>query len=227
MSFAYMPFYTGDYYRDTRHLSMLQHGAYRQLIDHCWDQRGPLPKDLERCYRICGAVNKEEQDAVRGIISEFFIEMDDGFYNKRVTDEIRRCAAISGVRTAAGRVGGLAKAAAKNDAVKGAVANAKQMLANAKQMPVSPSPSPSPESSQKNTAPDGVNIQVWQDFQKLRSSQKAPITKTALDGIRREADKAGLSLNQALQLCCERSWRGFKAFWIKESDAERAIPGLL
>jgi uncharacterized protein YdaU (DUF1376 family) len=52
MSFAYMRFFTGDYYRDTRHLSMLQHGAYRQLIDHCWDQKGPLPLDPEKCYRI-------------------------------------------------------------------------------------------------------------------------------------------------------------------------------
>ena len=85
MSFAYMPFYTGDYYRDTRHLSMLQHGAYRQLLDHCWDQKGPLPLDMARCFRICGAVSKEEQDAVAGIIAEFFVCMDDGHYNRRIT----------------------------------------------------------------------------------------------------------------------------------------------
>ena len=73
MSFAFQPFFTGDYYRDTRHLSMLQHGAYRQLLDHCWDQKGPLPLDVDKCYRICGAVSKEEQDCVRGIVAEFFV----------------------------------------------------------------------------------------------------------------------------------------------------------
>lgn len=133
MSFAYMPFYTGDYYRDTRHLSMMQHGAYRLLLDHCWDQRGPLPLDIERCYRICGAVSKEEQETVRGIREEFFIRMEDGWYNKRLQRELERCEAISSGRADAGRKGGLAKA--------------KQLLssrqARAKQMPLSPSPSPS------------------------------------------------------------------------------------
>lgn len=144
MSFAYFPFYTGDYYRDTRHLSMLQHGAYRQLLDHCWDQKGPLPLDLEKCYRICGAVSKEEQECVRGIIGEFFVCMADGHYNKRVAEEVRKSEALSTTRSSAGRRGGLAKAARQDKAVKDHLASAKQVLASAKQVPVSPSPSPSP-----------------------------------------------------------------------------------
>jgi uncharacterized protein YdaU (DUF1376 family) len=110
MSFAYQPFYTGDYYRDTRHLSMLQHGAYRQLLDHCWDQKGPLPLEVERCYRICGAVSKEEQECVRGIIAEYFVKMADGHYNRRMQMEIERCEAIAGARSAAGKKGAAAKA---------------------------------------------------------------------------------------------------------------------
>jgi len=110
MSFAFVPFYTGDYYRDTRHLSMLQHGAYRLLLDHCWDQRGPLPLDIERCYRITGAVSKEEQDAVRSVVAEFFVQMEDGHYNRRMQQEIERSIAISGKRIEAGRMGGKARA---------------------------------------------------------------------------------------------------------------------
>jgi uncharacterized protein YdaU (DUF1376 family) len=150
MSFAYQPFYTGDYYRDTRHLSMLQHGAYRQLLDHCWDQRGPLPLDVDKCYRICGAVSKEEQDAVRSIIFEFFVEMTDGHYNRRMQKEIERCHAISAVRSDIGRKGGLAKA--------------KQLpskrQAKAKQMPLSPSPSPSPTQDQTNEIPITPDVVV-------------------------------------------------------------------
>lgn len=101
MSFAFMPFYTGDYYRDTRHLSMMQHGAYRQLLDHCWDQKGPLPLDVERCYRICGAVSKEEQEAVRGILSEYFVTMQDGHYNRRLQLEIERSNTLSAKRSVA------------------------------------------------------------------------------------------------------------------------------
>ena len=61
--------------------------------------------------------------------------------------------------------------------------------------------------------PDGVSLSVWQDFQKLRKTKKAPVTATAIEGIRREALKAGMGLNDALALCCQRGWTGFKADW--------------
>lgn len=68
--------------------------------------------------------------------------------------------------------------------------------------------------------PDGVPDTVWQDFKKLRSTKKAPITETALAGIAREAGKAGLSLADALATCCQRGWTGFEAAWLAR-DAPR------
>jgi hypothetical protein len=65
-------------------------------------------------------------------------------------------------------------------------------------------------------APEGVSIQTWQDFKKLRKTMRAAITQSAIDGIKREADKAGWSLEDALRECCARGWRGFKAEWTKE-----------
>jgi hypothetical protein len=61
--------------------------------------------------------------------------------------------------------------------------------------------------------PDSVPEQVWQDFLKLRDKHRAPLTDTALAGIEREAAKAGISLAQAMSICCERGWRGFNAGW--------------
>lgn len=60
----------------------------------------------------------------------------------------------------------------------------------------------------------GVDPAVARDFKALRARLKAPITETALAGIRREADSVGLTLESALRICCERSWRGFKAEWM-------------
>lgn len=76
-------------------------------------------------------------------------------------------------------------------------------------------------------APDGVSVQTWQDFQKLRKAKRAPLTDTALDGIRREADKAGLTMEQALATCCKRGWQGFDADWVSGSKAPQStgLPG--
>jgi len=62
-----------------------------------------------------------------------------------------------------------------------------------------------------------VDPEIARDFRKLRAAKKAPITKTAVAGIRREAGKAGLSLQKALAICCERGWTGFKADWLADS----------
>jgi len=70
----------------------------------------------------------------------------------------------------------------------------------------------------KSAPPDGVPKTVWQDFQKLRKAKRAPITDTAIDGIRLEAEKAGMSLGDALAMCCKRGWQGFEAAWVASSD---------
>ena len=62
--------------------------------------------------------------------------------------------------------------------------------------------------------PEDVEPQTWADWLKVRKLHKAPVTDTALVGMRREAAKAGLTLQQAVEVCCERSWRGFVADWL-------------
>jgi hypothetical protein len=69
--------------------------------------------------------------------------------------------------------------------------------------------------------PDGVSISLWTDFKKLRSAKKAAITDTAMQGIAREANKAGISLSDALTTCCERGWVGFRADWYESATPKR------
>lgn len=60
---------------------------------------------------------------------------------------------------------------------------------------------------------DVSSEQIWSDFLALRNARHAPLTETALNIIRKEAHKAGISLEQALETCCMRGWQGFKAEW--------------
>ena len=131
MSFAYLQLYTGDYLRDTRHLTPLKHGVYLLALMHCWDSKGPMPLDEQEAAGICNCRSADEIESLRYVLSRFFVCMEDGYYNERMQHEVEKCAVISGARSAAGR--------------KGFQARAKQLpgksQASAKQQHLSPSPS--------------------------------------------------------------------------------------
>lgn len=67
-------------------------------------------------------------------------------------------------------------------------------------------------------APDGVSQSVWQDFVKHRKAKKAQVTQTVIDGIAREAQKAGWSLDDALREIIVRNWQSFKADWVADKS---------
>lgn len=63
--------------------------------------------------------------------------------------------------------------------------------------------------------PISVSDSVWQDFVKHRKAKKAQVTQTVIDGIQRESDKAGWTLEAALTECVVRGWQSFKAEWVQ------------
>lgn len=71
------------------------------------------------------------------------------------------------------------------------------------------------------TKPSDVPDQIWIDFLILRKHKKAPVTETALQGIRREANKAGITLADALVMCCQGGWQGFKAHWVTNEHTSK------
>lgn len=109
MSFAYLALYTGDYLRDTRALTPLDHGVYLLLLMFCWDSRGPLPLDEQDCAGIANCRSATEIDSLRKVRSKFFTRMEDGWYNHRMQLEIERAGNISKVRSDAGKAGYKAK----------------------------------------------------------------------------------------------------------------------
>ena len=72
--------------------------------------------------------------------------------------------------------------------------------------------------------PSDVSQKVWQDFLAVRKTKRLALTGTALDGIKREADKAGLTLEQAITVCCETGWAGFRSDWYANRMGGRGAP---
>lgn len=66
-----------------------------------------------------------------------------------------------------------------------------------------------------------VSKTTWRDFEKHRKNKKANITETAMIKIKNQAEKAGWSLEDALQECIMRGWTGFNADWVKSKKENK------
>ncbi len=74
----YYSFHIGDYRRDTTHLSMLEHGVYRQLLDWLYLDEKPIPRETQVVMRRLSARTDEEKKAVLTVLEEMFILQEDG-----------------------------------------------------------------------------------------------------------------------------------------------------
>ena len=214
----YYQFNIGDYQSHTAHLTDLEDLAYRRMLDWCYLHEKPLPLDSEEIARLVRM--RTHNDCIAVVLREYFKKTKDGWISSRVLLEMDRV----------GEKSNKARASAK--ARWDANAKRTQSEGNATQDTLHKTQDTLPK---KNTVvpPAGVTEFVWQDWLKLRKTKKAPVTQTAIDGIVRESLKAGVSLQTALETCCERGWTGFKAEWMqsqpthhdKNMGAARAIFG--
>lgn len=86
----YYSHHIGDYARDTAHLTMLEDGAYRRLLDLEYATERPLPLDPRMLYRLVRAISKHDRAAVDTVLAEFFDKGPDGWTQKRCIEEINR-----------------------------------------------------------------------------------------------------------------------------------------
>lgn len=216
----YYSHHIGDYLIDTAHLSILEDGVYRRLMDRYYATEQPLATDEAALFRIIRARTDDEKEAVRVVLVEFFSETPDGWTHKRCDEEIAIYQAKAEKNRVNGAKGGRPVKANNPDITQVVIDDNPDITLTKNQEPRTNNQ----KQPKSKATPDGdlflgIDLDLVADFKALRSKQKAAVTKTAIDGIRREADKAGVSLADALTICCERGWRGFKAEWVMQPRA--------
>jgi hypothetical protein len=70
------------------------------------------------------------------------------------------------------------------------------------------------ERETKTEPPEGVSSEILLSFVKHRKSKKAQITPLVLESIKKEAQKAGWTMEAALTEIVVRNWQSFKADWV-------------
>lgn len=99
--------YCGDYARDTAHLDLIRHGAYTLMLDTQYATERGLPAPYGDLYRICRAMNRAEQEAVRSVADAHFPIGDDGLrWNPRAKRDIAAAQSRISAARQNGRHGG-------------------------------------------------------------------------------------------------------------------------
>lgn len=78
----------GDYLKDTAHLTMIEDGAYRRLIDLYYLHEQPLPSDKKQLYRLARATTPAERKTIDSVLEEYFYQTDDGYRHSRCDSEL-------------------------------------------------------------------------------------------------------------------------------------------
>jgi uncharacterized protein YdaU (DUF1376 family) len=194
----FYPFHIGDYISHTNHLTDEEDLAYRRMIDLYYQTEKPFPNDLDWIARRA----KTNTEVVSRLLLDFFQIIDDYWHNTRADKEIAKYHAM--------QEGGRKGAAMRWS--KGSDTPPKHPPMQTKNQ------EPLTKNHIKDITPVGVSESIFKDYLEVRKAKKAKWTQTALKGLQREADKAKMSLQDVMQLCCERNWVGFKAEWANSQN---------
>ena len=211
----YYQHHIGDFIKATARLTDSQSMAYLRLIWKYYDDERPLPDEIDVLAFQVGA---SESD-VSLILRSYFKLEDDGWHQSRCDTEIaeyhqkREQAANAGKASARARMNkGLTDV---EQPLNGLSTNHKPLTNN--QEPLTSNQIKTTRATRFDAVQHLVSLGVFEQVAKdyCQQRKKKP-TMTAIDGIYKQAQKAGISLNKALEICCARGWEGFKAEWIKD-----------
>jgi uncharacterized protein YdaU (DUF1376 family) len=190
--------------RKIQRMSYIERGLYRELLDECWVE-GAIPNDVNELADICGCPQQVMADAWQ-VLSSCFVLINGVLVNEKL-HSLRTEKDVERLKKAEnGKKGGIAKAIGK------------QVPSNCH---IEDKRIEDKKREKNIVTPEGVSDSIFKDYMEVRKAKKAKWTETALKGLQRESEKAKITLQEAMQICCERGWIGFKAEWIQQ-EAKKA-----
>ena len=214
----YYKFNISDWHLATSHLSLEEEAVYFKLINFYYDSERPIPLETQSVIRRLRLANHKETFAL--VLEEFFDLKADGWHHSRCDDEIEKYHHKAEINQKVGKLGGRPK---KINDLDNNPQITQSVSKNNPQKTLTNNQEPLTTNHIKTIqAPEGVSVEVWNDFVLQRKKARAVISENVIKSIAKEAQKVGWSLEQALAECSARGWRGFKAEWIKQEPKKEA-----
>lgn len=207
----YYQFNIGDYKSHTEHLSEMEDLTYRRLLDWYYLHETPIPLDETEVARQIRM--RSHSDCIAVVLREYFECTDDGWIHHRANKELAK----------AGDKSQKASESAKARWDRQKDANALQPQSESNATHNTQHITQDTKHKKKATVvacPPDVGKQEWEDWLSLRKAKKAPVTETVLKSARKEAEKAGITLNAFLTIWCARGSQGLQADWLKTNERQ-------
>jgi uncharacterized protein YdaU (DUF1376 family) len=235
----------GDYAAATRHLTMVEHGAYSMLLDVYYLSESPLPSDTKQTARKAGARTADEIAAVEAILAEFFTLTPGGWIQGRCDREIADYQRRVETNTELGRRGGRPKSGKETDSVSagnpiGSDTETEPVPKNNRIETLTNNQEPltNNQKIKTNAREARLDLSTWPtepsqdllaDWIAHRKRKRAVITPRVLAAMApklRQAEELGYSVDQVLTTIIERNWQGFEPEWLEPRRATgRGPPG--
>ena len=204
----YYKFNIADYRKDTSHLTTIEHGIYRQLIDWYYLDEQPIPLETQVVTRRL-RLGSDDLIFVENVLADFFQKTTKGYVHKRIEFDIKEYHQQADKNKANGKRGGRPK---KTQSVISGLPDESQNNPNHKPLTINHKPK---KIATSVACPDSVSQQVWDDWMTVRKEKKAKtLTETGWNQFVKQVEKAGWSIEQAISHCCLKQWVGFEAAWV-------------
>ena len=195
-----------EWIANTAHLTTEEEAVYFRLILTYYDSEQKIPLEPSLIFRKLRIANK---DTGLAILEEFFTKTENGWIHERCDLEIARYHSMA----EAGKRGALKRWAKGGDtppidppiAIKN-----KELIIKNKELNKALDP------------PDGVSVDLWNDFLVYRKRMKSPVTPRVLARLVKEADLAKMTLPDVLETIIFKGWKSFDATWVTQKIPSNA-----
>lgn len=224
----YYTFNPKDYISKTSFLEPIEDIAYRRMLDHYYLTEEPLPKSVEEIAMLIRM--RSHCDSIALVLRMFFESTADGYINDRAKREIdayheksekAKASAMARWSKKSNNVNGLSvDANALREDCEGN-ANNKQLTNNNKPITnINNTDSDKPKrfDFKKALIGKGGSIDLVEPFMAIRKTKKATNSEKAFELFMGNVEKSGMILNQVLEICIQKDWKGFDPSWLKNQN---------
>ena len=210
-SLPYISINISDYLADTWHLTTEEHGAYLLLIMNYWQTEKPIPEN-----RVQGVIrlDNDRYTSVMGHLKEFFNEDENGaWFHGRIEADLSVIRDKSKKASAAGKASAQKRWGSESVDSKGTNGSpiaSPQQESNDRVTNKNKSNNKSKKNIYKPPVPDGVSVELWEEYLKTRSRLKAPNSEQAIKTLTNKLLKfkgQGFNPHSLIAEANEKGWK--------------------